>query len=254
VNDTDPHNISYGNPELVPEKSHNFSYNYSFFSPKYTLNASASYMYINNAIENYEFIDPADPDVKRRTYGNIGRKQSAGLYVSGGWTPNKILRFNLNGGMNYIELKSVELDASNSGLTGSCNLMAMVTLPKDFRINAMAYYMSGQVMLQGKQTGFLITGLTANKDFLKKKMTVSLSLTNPFNKSLKIEMSTLNDYFERNITVRQPIREGRISVSYRFGTMKEAIKKVQRSITNDDVKSGGEGGSGGGVSAGVTGM
>ena len=48
-----------------------------------------------------------------------------------------------------------------------------------------------------------------------------------------------------------PMREGRISVSYRFGTMKEAIKKVQRGITNDDVKSGGEGGAGGGVGGSV---
>jgi len=35
-----------------------------------------------------------------------------------------------------------------------------------------------------------------------------------------------------------------ISISYRFGSMKEAIKKVQRSITNDDVKSGGDSGGG----------
>jgi hypothetical protein len=42
------------------------------------------------------------------------------------------------------------------------------------------------------------------------------------------------------------VREGRISISYRFGTMKEAIKKVQRGISNDDVKSGGDNSSGGG--------
>jgi len=48
------------------------------------------------------------------------------------------------------------------------------------------------------------------------------------------------------------MREGRISVSYRFGTMKEAIKKVQRSITNDDVLGGGSGG-GGGASGGGSG-
>jgi len=35
--------------------------------------------------------------------------------------------------------------------------------------------------------------------------------------------------------------EGRISISYRFGNMTESIRKVQRSITNDDVLDGGSG-------------
>ena len=33
-------------------------------------------------------------------------------------------------------------------------------------------------------------------------------------------------------------RDFRFSISYRFGTLKESIKKVRRGITNDDMKSG----------------
>ena len=255
VNDTDPKNISYGNPELDPEKSHNFNFNYSYFSPKITLNASASYLYVNNGIESYQFIEQTKPDVKQRTYKNIGRNHRASMYVSAGWTPNRTLRFNLNGGLNYVDLKSPELDVSNSGLTGNCNLMAQVTLPKDFRISVNGYYMSGWIMLQGKQSDYCFTSITANKDFLKKKLTVSLSCFNPVSKSLKMKMSTSTDYFVTNSTYTNPWREGRISVFYRFGTMKEAIKKVQRGINNDDVKAGGDGGNtGGGDGAGGGGM
>ena len=35
-----------------------------------------------------------------------------------------------------------------------------------------------------------------------------------------------------------PMRELRLSVTYRFGDLKSSIKKVQRTITNDDVLSG----------------
>ena len=35
------------------------------------------------------------------------------------------------------------------------------------------------------------------------------------------------------------MREIRIGISYRFGNLKEAIRKVERGISNDDVKSGG---------------
>jgi len=246
VNDTNPYNISYGNPNLVPEKSHSFNLNYSYFSPKYTLNVSASYSYINNSIERYTFIDPENMDVKRQTYDNIGRSQRTGLFVNAGWTPNKKLRFNFNGGMNYADMKSAELGIANSGLTGNCYINAQLTLPKDFRINANGMVMSGRVMLQGKQSGYYFTSISANKDLLKKKMTIMLSFSNPFSKNLKYEMSTKDDYFSTNTTQYQQMREGRISISYRFGTMKETIKKVQRGINNDDMKSGGDGGGGGG--------
>jgi outer membrane receptor protein involved in Fe transport len=251
VNDTDPYNISYGNPELKPEKSNSFNLNYSYFSPKYTLNVNATYSYVNNSIESYTYIDTASPEVKRQTYGNIGSSQRTGIYVNSGWTPTPKLRINFNGGVNYADMKANNdgLNTSNSGLTGNCYINAQITLPKDFRINAGGMYMSGWVMLQGKQSSYYFVNFSANKDFLKKKLTVSLSCSNPFTKYLKIEMDTKNEgYFATHYKMLQPMREGRISISYRFGAMNEAIKKVQRSISNDDVKSGGGGGGeGGGV-------
>jgi hypothetical protein len=174
--------------------------------------------------------------------------------MNAGWTPNKTFRFNFNGGMNYSELKSAELNASNSGLTGNCYINAQVTLPKDLRINVYGMYYSGWIMLQGKQSGQYSTNLAVNKDFLQKKLTVSLSCTNPFGKYLEMSSTMNSEYFKTNSTYRYPAREARISISYRFGSMKEAIKKVQRGISNDDVKGGGGGeGGGGGAAGGGTG-
>ena len=50
---------------------------------------------------------------------------------------------------------------------------------------------------------------------------------------------------DRSTTWRHA-REFRLSVSYRFGTMKGQIKKVRRGISNDDTKGGGEGNNAGG--------
>jgi outer membrane cobalamin receptor len=251
VNDTDPYNISFGNPGLKPEKSHNFNLNYSLFSPKYTLNASANYSYVNNSIERFSFIDEAVGDnVKQSTYDNIGRNQRVGVYVNAGWTPNKVLRINFNGGINYTDLKSAELDAANSGLNGNFYATAQVSLPKDFRINANGGYYSGWVQLQGKQSSQYWTSISVNKDFLQKKLTVSLSCANPFDKNREFEYSTTTDYFYVKGLSRYPAREGRISLSYRFGNMKESIRKVQRGISNDDVKGGGSGGNEGGGGGG----
>jgi outer membrane receptor protein involved in Fe transport len=244
VNDTDPYNISYGNPNLDPEKSHGFNLNYSYFASKLTLNLSGSYSYVNNAIQSYSFIDPAKPEVRQRTFGNIGSSERSGLYANANWTPNKVLRLTFNGGLSYVDMKSSELDVSNSGFFNNFYVNAQFTLPKDFRINANGMYQGRYVMLQGSQDAIFMAGISANKDLLQKKMTVSLSCNNPFSKDLIFKTTTTSEYFETRGTSYNPYRELRLSISYRFGTMKEAIKKVQRSINNDDVKGGGDGGGG----------
>ena len=79
-------------------------------------------------------------------------------------------------------------------------------------------------------------------DFLKKKLSVQLSFQNPFWKRMKMENTTSDDtFFRREINYRT-MRMLMVSVSYRFGTLKDAIKKVKRGISNDDMKSGGSGG------------
>ena len=63
-----------------------------------------------------------------------------------------------------------------------------------------------------------------------------------------------DEYFATKQAISQPMREARISVSYRFGSMKESIRRVQRTISNDDVKSGGDSGGSTGGSVGGSGM
>ena len=50
--------------------------------------------------------------------------------------------------------------------------------------------------------------------------------------------------YTSNSVSRSPARSFSISVSWRFGEMKAQIKKAERGISNDDVKSGGSGGNG----------
>ena len=61
VNNADPQNISFGNPNLDSEKSNNINLNYSMFAQKFSINASATYTFVNNSIEQYTFIDPENP-------------------------------------------------------------------------------------------------------------------------------------------------------------------------------------------------
>ena len=256
INDVNPQNISQGNPNLDSEKSNNVNLNFSKFTQKFSINASLSYTFVNNAIERYT-TTAAFPDSDPRsqyngalwnTYDNIGKKQQVGMFIYGNWSPTTWFRIYMNGGADYTDMKASDLGMSNKGWSGRVFAGSQFTLPKDFRINLHGGYFSPWVQLQGKMSPFYHAGINVSKDFLKKKLSVSLGAQNPFWKTMKMETTTTGDGFRDVSTNWRSAREFRLSVSYRFGTMKGQIKKVRRGISNDDSK-GGEGNSGGGEQA-----
>lgn len=244
INDTDPLNISYGNPNLDSEKSHNIRLNYSIFTQKFNMNFSGNYRFVNNSIEQYTWVN--DQGISETTYGNIGRTRSVGAFLYASYSPIAMLRIFTNAGMNYEKLQSTEGNLANDGFSGRVFAGAQLTLPKDFRIDLNGGYFSPRINLQGKSSAMYFTGISLNKSFFDKKLTVSLSCNNPFWKTIKMESNTADDTFNMKTVSYNHARDFRLSVSYRFGSLKDVIKKVKRGISNDD-SMGGENENGGGV-------
>lgn len=242
IDDTDPLNISYGNPNLDSEKSHNIHANYSLFTQKFNMNVSANYRFVNNSIERYTWVN--ENGISETTYGNIGRTHNAGLFMYASYTPVPLLRIFMNGGMNYENLESTEGAMANDGVSGRIFAGMQFTFPKDFRVDLNGGYFSPRISLQGRSSAMYFTGISLNKSFFKKKLTLSLSCNNPFWKTIKMESNTSDDTFRMNTVTYRHARDFRLSISYRFGSLGEAIKKVKRGINNDD-SMGGENGGGG---------
>ena len=66
--------------------------------------------------------------------------------------------------------------------------------------------------------------------------TSSLYFYDMFWKRRKMEATIYDDTFHRQDISYSPTRTFGIGISYRFGNLKDAIKKVKRGIKNDDVK------------------
>ncbi|MDR1918928.1 MAG: TonB-dependent receptor [Tannerellaceae bacterium] len=245
INDTDPQNISYGNPGLRSEKSHGVNLNYSLFTQKFNFNANANYRFVNNSIERYTFVNQAT-GVNESTYDNMGRNQSVGAFLYGRWNPVPLFNVSLNGGLNYIEIQG-DGGLANSGLTGNLFFNTQFMLPKDFSINLNAGYFSSQIQLQSRGSSYLFHGLTLNKSFLNKALTLAVSAQSPFKKNLRFSSTTDDLMFHDESLYEYRMQDFRIRLSYRFGSLKDSIKKVRRGITNDDVRSEGSTGVGGGV-------
>jgi Outer membrane receptor proteins, mostly Fe transport len=245
INDTDPENISYGNPKLNPEKSHNLNLNYSRFSPKLNINLGLSYRFQNNGIESYTFIDPKKPNVSQTTYDNIGHSQQTNFNLYGNWNAFKNFNLIINGGAFYVNMKSDATSStdklSNNGFFYNCYTGLQYTLPKNFRLNFNGGYFAPRVSLQGKTSAFYFTSFSVSKDFLDKKLSVSLSCNDPFWKTKEYTSRTNDRSFTMKNVNYINARDFRISLSYRFGTLKtSAAKKAKKGITNDDLNNNNE--------------
>lgn len=233
--DTDPMNVSYGNPNLDPEKSNRIHLNYSYFNTKFNMNANMSYRFENNAIEE---IVSMKGDVSEETYDNVGKTKQVGLSLYMSYTPIELIRVMFNGGMNYEDKSSTETGQGNTGVSGRMFMGVQFTLKNDWRLDVRGGYFSPRISLQGKRSPMYFTDFAVNKSFLKKKLTVSLTCRNPFWKTLEMKSTTNDPAFHMETINHMSARDLRISVTYRFGTLKNAIKKASRGIRNDD----GEGG------------
>ena len=255
LNDSNPTNISQGNSHLDSEKSHSFNLSYSNFTQKFNINLSARYSFTNNSIEQVTeqvkdteiegLQNPTGKEVLYSTYQNIGKSRNASLsgYVNWNATSNTRIYANLYGNYTYMEgANGLKNDGWNLFAYGG----AQQSLPHDWRISLNIYGQTPWIMLQGKGSSFFDYGLSVNKSFLNKRLTLSAFASNFFKKYTSPTSSIEGVGFTQDSWNRYTRQRFGVSVSYRIGELKASVKKAARTISNDDVKGcGGEGGGGG---------
>lgn len=256
LDDSNPSNISQGNPELDSEKSHALDMSYSNFTPKVNFNVALRYSFTNNSINQVtEMVNdndivglthPTGKEVLYSTYQNIGKSKYTSLSVYVNWNATKNTRIYTNLYGQYIDIKGAN-GLKNNGWTGFAFGGAQQTLPKDWRISLNLVGQSPWVMLQGEGSSFFDYSLSVNKSFLDKRLSISAFASNFFKKYQRMDTHIEGTGFIQDSWNRYTRQRFGISVSYRIGELKASVKKAARTISNDDVKSsgGGAGGAGG---------
>ncbi len=247
--DKNPVAISQGNPDLVSEKTHSFDVTYSNFTQKVNMNFSAGYSFANNSIESFsEMVEdvtlvplglqnPAGKNVMYTTYRNIGHTRSVDLSAYVNWNVTSALRVyaNLSGSYSrYDDGQGLKNDGWDMFTYGG----AQLSLPKDWRFSFNIFYMTPPVSLQGKNGNWMDYGLNVSKSFMKKRLTVSAFAQNPFKEYWRNSSFVETPTFRSDDWSMNPVRRYGVSVSFRIGELKAGVKKANRSISNDDVKSG----------------
>lgn len=248
VNDADPLNITYGNPNLEAEVAHTFDFSYGKFSSKYNVNLSANAAIMNNSIQSISTINSTG--VRTTTYKNTGKNQRFGGYIYGSLRPNSKLSINLNANANYSVLESNDSrNLKNEGFAYNGSLYLRYTAWKNGNISGSGYFSSPRIMLQGQSGAYWFTSISVSQEMLKKKLTASVSVTEPFRERMKFESTFKDPTFTGKSVSYIYQRMARFNLSYRFGQMKGQIKKAKRGIKNEDVKAGEESTTGSGGSS-----
>lgn len=265
VNYADPLNISYGNPLLKPELSHNFEINYNTYFKANSVNFSVFRRFTNNNITTVRSVDEAG--VTTSTFDNIGKTNFYGASLFLNLQPTKSLRigggtnftYNLLNGSIVIPVLQADntyrnsiVEIENKGWNSNFNFNASYTFTKGWGAQAFGFMGSRRVQLQGYQGAFRYYNIGVKKDFKNKKGSFNFGLDNPFAKKMVIKSFAADPTFS-STSVRNVYNRGvRFSINYSFGKMDfngggGNMFRSKKKVNNDDIKEGeGEGGGQGG--------
>jgi outer membrane receptor protein involved in Fe transport len=253
-----PYDVTIGNPSLDPEYTNNYEVSYSTFIKGTSLNFSGFWRNTNNAIQDVRTVQTVE-GIQRveTTYQNIGQEDAVGVNIFANVSIGKL---SLNGGTDlyYSMLNNNnpnrQYRASNEGWVASYRMFGNYNLSKGWGFQFFGFYRGRTVQLQGTQGGFGIYSLGLKKDINKKRGSVGFGAENFFTTAFKIKGELNSPLVQRNTLVELHNMSFRVNFSYRIGKMSmDAKPKRRKSISNDDLKDGGDGGGGadaGGQSAG----
>jgi ferric enterobactin receptor len=225
-NISDPHNISTGNPDLRPEKGHNFElgYNKSFGGG---INVYLAGFYRHNTDDIQSFITyypllnidgTLYPDVSLSQRYNIGTESTTGgnLFVEVPVTG----KFSLRSNMMFGNRVTTNPGYPNvEGFMYRLNLNASYDFGNNLVAEVFGNYRSSMRTIQGVMPGFGFYNIAMRKQFWNKKASIGLTAANPFNKYVTQTATTSGSNFNQ-VAIRQiPLQSFGISLMYKFGKL-----------------------------------
>ena len=240
----DPTSRKFGNPHLGSSLNHSISMTYMKIGGKLTFNLSPSISFSNNRITGIQY---TDGDVLVSTYANTLKSRYFNLSGFMQWAIGPTTSFTLNGSVGHYNYESSDLNLKNNRWVAFYYAQITQQLPWKLRFAATLSGRSGGINgLYGHHTGTMYYNFSLQRSFLKDdRLTVHLSTANLFNSSKynKITMYTTHGDYTGRDRAWQFMREFRITVTYRFGSLKAGVKKTNKTIQNNDLEGGsGQGG------------
>ena len=231
VDRSNPTAISYGNTDLDVVKSHQLNMVFNYYNQRFMLSTTLGYGFCDNKIEQYSFLD-AD-NLLNTTYGNVSKTRNASMNVFINWLMFKKTRLMLNESLSYNDLRSDALGWKNNGWNSSTMINLQQTLPWELQWTVGSIIQTKQHNLQGYQSGMSLFYTTLSKSIVKDKLDLSLMFLTPTDDKLNIKQKTVGSDYVQNMTIKVPLRQISLTLTWKFGNTKKQFQQVKSNIKND---------------------
>jgi len=247
INTSTPQSQTVGNPELNKEISNTYELDYNAFFGSSSLNTSIYYRHTSGLIEGIAtpisvVVNGVAEGGTLTRFQNVGANNSIGGSLFGSINPFKILT--ITGNINMFTYKPDPTgiftnDKSQNGTYLMYNgfLRGTFTLPKNWLAETFGFGGSSRRTIQGTNPAFSMYGVGVRKQFMQKKMSLGVNITQPFANDKHFDSKISSPGFTQTSTNVQPFRSFGLTFSYSFGKMSFSPPRRQK-INNDDLKQG----------------
>jgi ferric enterobactin receptor len=224
-----------GNPNLRPVIANAVQLGYSIQGTAF-IHINLDYTSFDALINQVAEYDPEN-NITRIAYQNTGKASMLGTGLSINYPATKFLTLNVNAKAALARVEGISngLHLSTEGLMYSFSLSPGYNFGQGWRANGNLNIRSKSFSLQRETNAYISSSLSVSKELVKKKLTLSSSINNPFSKFRNSMVNLTGPGFEQISIDRLYSRSYRMSLNYNFGKLREPIQKNKRGIKNDDV-------------------
>lgn len=233
---TTPVSVSQGNPNLKSTRSNSISLSYNLFKPKIMLIPSVSYQYSSNLLQSVQYVDN---DIQHSTYANVGKYNNLSFSTYIQWTIAEGTRFMMNGAVTYTKYLNEHQSLSNTYWGWFAYSQLTQNLPWKINLSLNVYHSDWGISdVYGKNSSMWGYDLSIRRSFLKEdKLSVYAWIANPFSgKYANFVENSIHGDLLGTTSSRYLNRRFAVGISYRFGSLKAQVKKVNKSIENEDLQ------------------
>jgi hypothetical protein len=204
---------------------------------KLAVNAGLGYSFFRNLDLRITSFNP-QTNITATTFANVGK----GAAIIGNLNINYPFTGQWNAALNS-NLVYINMDGPSGNTLIKVNrVMYNVNLSSAYRFQqswrcSVSLTAAGPniASLQSLSNGLFSSTFSISKDLLADRLSLAAGISNPFSQYRHNIVSTSDADFMGINDTREYFRSCNFSLNYRFGKLKEGIRKTRRGINNDDV-------------------
>jgi outer membrane receptor protein involved in Fe transport len=212
---SDARNFSSGNPDLNPEYTNAFELGHIKYFEKGTLFSTVYYRSTDEKIERIRTVNE-DGNSVTRPY-NLNGENSFGVELSGDYRPNEWWKIDMNVNFFHANIDGSNIQADYTAKTYSWlfRQTSRFTLNNGLDLQFRANYEARQKTAQGIRKGIFFMDLSASKDIINDRGTLTLNATDILN-SRKDRSITEGINFYTEASSQRQMRQINLTMNYRL--------------------------------------